>query len=264
MLPEPFEDSRRLTGSNLYFHGTGAALETLRGLEFDDATLAAWKRNIETARVALDWPEMEIVLRRHRTGVSLAFTAPADQLYTATEVNEWAWWSAIAFPFSHREKVAEGRMREGAPDTSATLRMKLPFDVETQNFIRQLRKNSTEPEHLIWSFLRDRRLHGQKFRRQKSLGSYVLDFYCHELKLAIELDGGQHKESETLVRDAKRDAYVANQGVTTLRYWNHDVLDRTEWVMEDIWDRVRARVACDTATGESIPSSALRAPYPRG
>ena len=264
MLPEPFEDSRRLTGSNLYFPGTGAALETLRGLEFDDATLAAWKRNIETARVALNWPEMEIVLRRHRTGVSLAFTAPADQLYTATEVNEWAWWSAIAFPFSHREKVAEGRMREGAPNTSATLRKKMPFDAETQNFIRQLRKNSTEPEHLIWSFLRDRRLHGQKFTRQKSLGSYVLDFYCHELKLAIELDGGQHHESETLVRDAKRDAYVENQGVTTLRYWNHDVLDRTEWVLEDIWDRVRARVAGNTATGQSIPSSALRAPSPGG
>ncbi len=97
MLPEPFEDSRRLTGSNLYFNGTGAALETLRGLDFDEVALAAWQRNVETARTALGWPESETVLRRHRTGVSLAFTAPADQLYTATEVNEWAWWSAVVF-----------------------------------------------------------------------------------------------------------------------------------------------------------------------
>ena len=104
MLPEPFEDSRRLTGSNLYFPGTGAALETARGLASDEATLAAWERNIGTARTTLGWPEEKIVLRRHRTGVSLAFIAPADQLYTATEVNEWAWWSAVDFPFSHREQ----------------------------------------------------------------------------------------------------------------------------------------------------------------
>ncbi len=95
MLPEPFEDSRRLTGSNLYFDGTGAALETLRGLVFDDSVLAKWKHNVGVARAALVWSADNLILRRHRTGVSLAFTAPADQLYTATEVNEWAWWSAL-------------------------------------------------------------------------------------------------------------------------------------------------------------------------
>ena len=94
MLPEPFEDSRRLTGSNLYFPGTGAALETLRGLTFDDATLEQWRQNVQAARIALGWQDDAAIQRRHRTGVSLAFTAPADQLYTATEVNEWAWWSA--------------------------------------------------------------------------------------------------------------------------------------------------------------------------
>ena len=95
MLPEPFEDSRRLTGSNLYFDGTGAALETLRGLVFDEAALQQWQRNVQLARTALGWHDETVVLRRHRIGVSLAFTAPADQLYTATEVNEWAWWSAF-------------------------------------------------------------------------------------------------------------------------------------------------------------------------
>jgi len=94
VLPEPFEDSRRLTGSNLYFPGTGAALEARPGLAFDEATLEAWARNLQLARDALGWLEQTTVQRRHRTGVSLAFTAPADQLYTATEINEWAWWIA--------------------------------------------------------------------------------------------------------------------------------------------------------------------------
>lgn len=121
MLPEPYEDSRRLTGGNLYFNGTGAALETARGLEFDEATLDRWRSNVVEAREVLGWPQDDIVIRHHRSGASLAFIAPPDQLYTATEVNEWAWWSAV-LPFSHREKVAEepapylirGRMREGA------------------------------------------------------------------------------------------------------------------------------------------------------
>ncbi len=130
VLPEPFEDSRRLTGSNLYFPGTGAALETVRGLAFEDATLDAWRHNVQTAREALGWPQDELVIRRHRTGASLAFAAPADQLYTATEVNEWAWWSAVSFPFSHREKslppkrswlgVHEGPTPFHAPGFAAT------------------------------------------------------------------------------------------------------------------------------------------------
>ncbi|RYZ74597.1 MAG: Mur ligase [Lysobacteraceae bacterium] len=110
MLPEPYEDSRRLTGSNLYFDGTGAALESAPRLKFDEATLAGWKDNVQAARGALAWAEDGIVLRRHRSGVSLAFNAPADQLYAATEVNEWAWWSALASRFSS----ADGA--NGAPE----------------------------------------------------------------------------------------------------------------------------------------------------
>ena len=95
-VAEPYEDSRRLTGCNFYFAGTGAALETAPGAVFDDATLARWHAGIAGARAALGWPDGEIVVRRHRTGASLAFAAPLDQLYAATEVNEWAWWHATA------------------------------------------------------------------------------------------------------------------------------------------------------------------------
>lgn len=94
MSLEPFEDSRRLTGCNVYFAGTGAALETVRGCVPDDAAIDRWCANIALARQTLGWPQGEIIVHRHRTGASLAFAAPMDQLYAATEVNEWAWWSA--------------------------------------------------------------------------------------------------------------------------------------------------------------------------
>ncbi|MDN5781957.1 MAG: hypothetical protein L0H23_08040, partial [Luteimonas sp.] len=92
---EPYEDSRRLTGCNFHFAGTGAVLEAAPGLAFDDITLARWRDNIAAARAALRWLDGEVDVRRHRSGVSLAFAAPLDQLYAATEVNEWAWWAAV-------------------------------------------------------------------------------------------------------------------------------------------------------------------------
>ncbi len=92
---EPFEESRRLTGSNVYFAGTGAALETAVGTPVAESLLARWQGRIRAARVALDWPDAAIVVRPHRSGVSLAHAAPSDQLYAATEVAEWAWWSSV-------------------------------------------------------------------------------------------------------------------------------------------------------------------------
>lgn len=94
MSDAPFEDSRRLTGANLYFDGAGAALETAPGLAFEIRTLDRWRGNIERARTALGWPDGAIVIREHATGASLAFEAPMDQLYVATEVNEWALYAA--------------------------------------------------------------------------------------------------------------------------------------------------------------------------
>src|SRR3546814_16083266 len=74
------------------------------------------------------------------------------------------------------------RSREGAKPAGASRRKKLPFDDEAKTFIRNLRRNATDAEHLVWSYVRSRRLHGQKFRRQQAMGPYVLDFYCHDLK----------------------------------------------------------------------------------
>ncbi|MEO7051893.1 MAG: Mur ligase family protein [Rhodanobacter sp.] len=89
----PFDDSRRLTGFNLYFRDVGAVLET-QGSPPDEAALQAWSSDVQRACAALAWPAAEPVVRRHRTGASLALVAPLDQLFSATEVNEWAWTRA--------------------------------------------------------------------------------------------------------------------------------------------------------------------------
>jgi cyanophycin synthetase len=86
----PFEDSRRLTGANLYFDHVGAVLETL-GVSVDDALLDGWQQRVKRMSAVLQWPEQPQVIRRHASGAALALRAPLDQLLTATEVNEWAW-----------------------------------------------------------------------------------------------------------------------------------------------------------------------------
>ena len=91
----PFEDSRRLTGANLYFDGAGAALESAPGLALVEGVLQRWQTNIERVRQAIGWPAGAVVPRVHATGASLAFEAPGDQLYTATEANEWALYAAL-------------------------------------------------------------------------------------------------------------------------------------------------------------------------
>lgn len=91
----PFEDSRRLNGPSPYFDGTGAVLETAIGPNLDPDLLAGWRRNVERARRALGWPPGTILARLHAGGATLAFEAPFDQLYAATEVNEWAWLEAL-------------------------------------------------------------------------------------------------------------------------------------------------------------------------
>lgn len=95
-IPEPpFEDSRRLTGPNLYFVHPGAALETLGARARDADAHAAWAERIRAMCAELDWPEPTIAIRAHRSGASLAFSAPEDRLYAATEVAEWAWCAAV-------------------------------------------------------------------------------------------------------------------------------------------------------------------------
>ncbi len=88
-----------------------------------------------------------------------------------------------------------------------------------------LRKNQTDVEKMLWGKLRNRQLSGIKFFRQYSLGSYILDFYSPKLKLAIELDGGQHAEQDSMEYDEVRSEYLRSQGVDVMRFWNNEVID---------------------------------------
>jgi adenine-specific DNA-methyltransferase len=106
-------------------------------------------------------------------------------------------------------------------------------------FARSLRQNATDAEGLLWSCLRNRRVNKRKFRRQHPVDPYVLDFYCAELQLAVELDGGQHNSPEGRVHDSRREAFLRAKGIETLRFTNHAMLTDTDTVLNVIWDRTQ-------------------------
>ncbi|MEP5248372.1 MAG: endonuclease domain-containing protein [Alphaproteobacteria bacterium] len=92
----------------------------------------------------------------------------------------------------------------------------------------------TEAEKRLWSRLRSNRL-GVHFRRQHRVGPYIVDFACLERKLIVEVDGGQHNERDGLAHDARRTDFLNRYGYSVLRFWNNDVLARTDDVVETIW-----------------------------
>jgi len=96
----------------------------------------------------------------------------------------------------------------------------------------------TDAEALLWKLLRNRRIADAKFRRQHPMGRYILDFYCHEKNLCIELDGGQH--GEAIDYDHQRDAWLRAQGVRVMRFWNNQMLAETEAVLEAIYQNLLA------------------------
>jgi len=100
-----------------------------------------------------------------------------------------------------------------------------------RDFSRQLRKDQTDAERALWQQLRGHRFMELKFKRQKVVGPYIVDFICLERMLVIELDGGQHLGSAS---DLERDAWLCARGFQVLRFWNHDVLLKMDSVLEAI------------------------------
>jgi very-short-patch-repair endonuclease len=97
---------------------------------------------------------------------------------------------------------------------------------------RELRVNQTDAESVLWYRLRSRQLSGLKFRRQHPITTFIADFACLEIGLVVELDGGQHVEQFTY--DNNREEQMKRAGFQTLRFWNHEVLNETDAVMEKI------------------------------
>ena len=101
---------------------------------------------------------------------------------------------------------------------------------------RELRQESTEAEKLLWAGLRNRKLNGLKFRRQHPLDKFIVDFYCNERKLVIELDGGVHDEKINKEYDETRTAMLAGLNIIVLRFKNEEVINDMQGVLKIISD----------------------------
>jgi very-short-patch-repair endonuclease len=105
---------------------------------------------------------------------------------------------------------------------------------ELKNLRKQNRSNLTPAEAELWKHLRNSQLEGRKFRRQHSIGNYILDFYCPKEKLGIELDGRNHFSDNGFEADEKRTEYLNSLNITILRFENKEVFDQLEAVLEEI------------------------------
>ena len=123
------------------------------------------------------------------------------------------------------------------------MRGSVPVPQELLVFARQLRKDQTDAEILLWNLLRGRCFCGFKFRRQYPIYGYILDFYCHDVGLAIELDGGGHNNEEQRLYDDERTKILEAGSIRVVRFWNNDVLNTVEDVLEEIYIHLMAGTA---------------------
>jgi len=125
-----------------------------------------------------------------------------------------------------------------------------------KRFARKLRKNMTDTERLLWQHLRNRELGGYKFRRQRPVGPYIVDFVCLEKKLVVEVDGGQH--AGQLELDAKRSDYLKEKGYRVLRFYNNEVLQERESVLTVILSSLDGNVTALLASSPLTPALSPR------
>jgi very-short-patch-repair endonuclease len=114
----------------------------------------------------------------------------------------------------------------------------VPTIGRTNPHARRLRRKSTDAERRLWYHLRNRQLGGFKFRRQVTIGWCIADFACPETRVIIEADGGQHGPE----RDSRRDEYLESLGWKILRFWNHDILQQTDSVLQVILTACQQRL----------------------
>lgn len=128
-------------------------------------------------------------------------------------------------------------------DSEKKLFIPTPVPAPLLEAARVLRKGMTDAEQLLWFCLRRKQLDGFRFRRQHPFERFVLDFYCCEAKLAVELDGGQHNEPDAQARDKERTAFLEHHGIEVIRFWNNEVFSNTEGVLQTIYDALLKRTA---------------------
>jgi very-short-patch-repair endonuclease len=125
------------------------------------------------------------------------------------------------------------------------------YTSETLLKAQHLRRAMTDAERKLWSVLRNRQLDGAKFRRQQPIGPFIADFVCHERRLIVEADGGQHADD---LGDRRRTAFLESKGYRVLRFWNNDILTNLRGVAEVIAARLTAPHPAQAAPESPSPS----------
>ena len=138
--------------------------------------------------------------------------------------------------------LGEGRGEGRGQGEGKNTQKKSALPAQLRTFARALRAKQTDAEQLLWKLLRNRQVADTKFRRQHPIDNYILDFYSHEHKLAIELDGSQHFEEAGKAKDRLRTDYLYKQGIKVLRFDNRQMLTETEAVLEAIYNELIANV----------------------
>ena len=113
---------------------------------------------------------------------------------------------------------------------------------EQKSIRRTLRTHGTPAEAMMWKLLKGKQMDGAKFRRQFSIGPYILDFYCPECRICVELDGDGHYSADGYEHDQERNSYLYEEhGITTLRYENQDVFNSAENICKQICEVIRKK-----------------------
>lgn len=105
---------------------------------------------------------------------------------------------------------------------------------------RDLRKNQTPAEKLLWKHIGKDKIYGLRFLRQYGVGPYILDFYCAKLRIAIELDGEVHNEKDRKLYDKDREKYLDALDIKVIRFWNEDVLKNTKNVLGKLQTKIKS------------------------
>ncbi|MBI4288319.1 MAG: endonuclease domain-containing protein, partial [Chloroflexi bacterium] len=117
----------------------------------------------------------------------------------------------------------------------------LPYNSKVKRYARELRRDMTDAERRLWSKIRMKQLNGYQFYRQRTIGDYIVDFYCPTAKLVIEVDGSRHDSLQGMEADRRRDEYPRKLGLKVLRFNDIDVLNNIEGVGEIILENMNDR-----------------------
>ena len=118
----------------------------------------------------------------------------------------------------------------------------LSYNRNHKGLSRNLRKEMTDAEWILWSKIKGKQLSGVQFYRQKPVGEYIVDFYSSSIRMVIELDGGQHFEPENMEKDRLRDDYLKSKGLQVLRFDNHEVIKNLSGVLDVIYKEIEKSV----------------------